>query len=185
VRIALCVYVAAGLVFAAAAAAVAQTFVVALAIIPLVAAGTLGIWLCYRMVIWMFEREARQSVDISDGGVREIHSGREYAFIPWEGIKEIEINGTLFAGTGLRIRGNFSEITISNADLTIEPSMGIGEMHRAFAQTGTVLGLLHQMKDRAPAADVKMNRLARRRLERRQAAAAAEPLSEKDSTPGS
>ena len=165
-RVALVIYASAGVLFAAGAAAVAQTMVVALAILPLVAAGCFGIWLSYRVLVWMFEREARQSVEISERGVREIHNDREYAFIPWDGVKEIEVNGTLFAGSGLRIKGNFSEITISNADLTINTPMGIREMHRAFAQNGPVLELLQTMKDRAPGATVKLNRLARRRLEK-------------------
>jgi hypothetical protein len=159
------VYLAVGAVMAILAVAFSRSIIAGAAALLMSAAVVGAIWLSYKAILWVFEREARQSVDFTDEGVREIHDGREYAFIPWDGVKEIELDGTFVAGAGIRVKGNFSEIAVSNADLVITGPMGIREMHRAFGQTKQLVDLLNQVRAIAPGAEVKLNRLARRRME--------------------
>jgi uncharacterized protein (DUF58 family) len=125
-----------------------------------------AMWLFYLTLLWIFARESRQSVEISPEGVREMHNGREHAFIPWEGVMEIELAATVVAGASLRVKGNFSEISISNVDLTITHPMGLREMHRAVGQTRRMRELLDELRAAAPHAALRMNKLARRRLSR-------------------
>jgi len=121
------------------------------------------IWLGYTTVLWVFKRESRQSITITPEGILELQDGRERSFIPWVGVSEIEVDATVLAGGTLRVRGNFSEIAISNMDLVIREEMSLREMHSAIGQLGPMRELLAELKSRAPQASLKMNRLARRR----------------------
>ncbi|HWP43744.1 MAG TPA: hypothetical protein VNO14_10945, partial [Blastocatellia bacterium] len=123
-----------------------------------------ALWAGYLAILWVFAREALQSVEIGDEGIRERRAGREFQFIPWAGVKEIEIAATIIAGASLRVKGNFSEISISNVDLMITGPMGIREMHRAFRQTSRLRELFEKIKLSAPKSRTTMTRLARRRL---------------------
>jgi hypothetical protein len=121
------------------------------------------IWIGYKAILWVFMRESRQSVDITDEGILELVDGRERSFIPWGGIIEIELDATVLAGGTLRVRTNFSEIAISNMDLVIKEDMTLGEMNAAIGQAGPMRELLAELKSRAPQAALKMNKLAKRR----------------------
>jgi hypothetical protein len=125
-----------------------------------------AMWLFYCSLLWIFARESKQTVEISQEGVREMRDGREDAFIPWEGVKEIELAATVVAGASLRVKGNFSEISISNVDLMITSPMSLMEMHRAVGQTRRMRELLDLLRSAAPDAALRMNKLARRRLSR-------------------
>ncbi|HEX5734622.1 MAG TPA: hypothetical protein VF131_17440 [Blastocatellia bacterium] len=122
------------------------------------------VWLVYAIVLWVFKREASQTVEITVEGIRETRNGREFVFLPWSGVKQIEIAATIVAGASLRVKGNFSEISISNVDLVITRRQRITEMHRALGETARMRRLLEKLKTAAPHAAVEMNRLARRRL---------------------
>jgi hypothetical protein len=134
------------------------------ALIGLVIAQIMTVWLVYAIVLWVFGREARQSVEITPEGIRETRNGREYVFLPWSGVKQIEIAATIVAGASLRVKGNFSEISISNVDLVITRRQRIPEMHRALGDTTRMQRLLEILKRAAPHAELEMNRLARRRM---------------------
>jgi hypothetical protein len=134
------------------------------ALIGLVIAQILTVWLVYAIVLWVFKREARQSVEITGEGIRETRNGREYVFLPWSGVKQIEIAATIVAGASLRVKGNFSEISISNVDLVITRRQHITEMHRALGDSTRMQRLLEMLKTAAPHAALEMNRLARRRM---------------------
>jgi hypothetical protein len=134
------------------------------ALIGLVIAQILTVWLIYAIVLWVFRREARQSVEITGEGIRETRNGREHVFLPWSGVKQIEIAATIVAGASLRVKGNFSEISISNVDLVITRRQRITEMHRALGETTRMQRLLEMLKTAAPHAALEMNRLARRRM---------------------
>ena len=121
------------------------------------------IWIGYRAILWMFRRESRQSIDMTEEGILELQDGRERSFVPWSGVTEIEVDATILAGGTLRVRGNFSEITISNMDLVIEEQMSLREMNAAIGQLGPMRQLLAELKSRAPQATLKMNKLAKRR----------------------
>ena len=123
-----------------------------------------AMWAVYITVLRVFAREARQTVEIGGEGVREIRDGREYAFIPWDGVKELELAATIVAGATLRVKGSFSEISISNVDLTLTGPMSLREMHRAVGQTSQMRELLDRVKGAAANAPLRMNKLARRRL---------------------
>jgi hypothetical protein len=122
------------------------------------------IWLGYRAILWVFRRESRQSIDITDEGILEIVDGRERSFVPWAGVTEIELDATVLAGGTLRVRGSFSEIAISNMDLVITEEMTLREMNAAIGQLGPMRQLLAELKSRAPQAALKMNKLAKRRF---------------------
>jgi hypothetical protein len=121
------------------------------------------IWIAYRAILWVFRRESRQSIDITDEGIFELLDGRERSFIPWGRVAEVELDATVLAGGTLRVRGNFSEIAISNMDLVIKEPMTLREMNAAMGQLGPMRQLLAELKARAPQATLKMNKLARRR----------------------
>jgi len=123
-----------------------------------------AMWAVYIAVLRVFAREARQTVEIGGEGVREIRDGREYAFIPWDGVKELELAATIVAGATLRVKGSFSEISISNVDLTLTGPMSLREMHMAVGQTSQMRELLDRVKGAAANAPLRMNKLARRRL---------------------
>jgi hypothetical protein len=134
------------------------------ALVGLVVAQILTVWVVYAIVLWVFRREARQTVEITGEGIRETRNGKEYVFLPWSGVKQIEIAATIVAGASLRVKGNFSEISISNVDLVITRRQRITEMHRALGDTSRMQKLLEALKKAAPHAALEMNSLARRRL---------------------
>lgn len=123
-----------------------------------------AIWVVYLGVLWFFAREARQSVDIGDEGIREMHNGRERAFIPWDGIKEIEVAATLPAGASLRVKSSFSEIAFSNVDLVVTEPISLREMHASLSKTDQLRRLLELLSEGAPQANVNLNTLAKRRM---------------------
>ena len=157
-------YLSIGALLALAAAYALSHFVIG-AIVFLIVIGVVStMWLLYLALLWVFRIEARQTVEITKEGVREMRDGREHAFIPWNGVKEIELAATIVAGASLRVKGSFSEIGISNVDLMITRPMSLVEMHKAAAQTTQIKGLLDDLKSAAPHAPLRMNKLARRRL---------------------
>lgn len=133
-------------------------------ILSLGVAPVVTLWFVYLLVLWIFKRESRNAVEIGADGIRDVRNSRERAFIPWAGVKEIELAATVVAGASLRVKGAFSEITISNIDLVVTRPMGIRAMHRALGKTKEIGGLFVALKAAAPDATLKMNRLARRRL---------------------
>ena len=126
----------------------------------------LMMWTVYAVMLWAFKREASSAVELSDVGIRETFKGQERRFIPWAGVREIELDADLMGGTSLRLKGNFSEIAISNIDLVITRPMSLLEMHRAFGKTGELRKLFVEMKAAAPHAALKMNNVARRKISR-------------------
>jgi hypothetical protein len=156
-------YAAAGLAVAISSARLLDSFLAAFVIFALMMGMLVAAWVVYLIVLWVFAREARQSVEIGPEGIREVHAGREKKFIPWEGVNEIEIAATLIAGASIRVKGRFSEIAISNVDLTITRPMTVSEMHVAMGQTKAIRELLKQIKAATPNAAVKTNHLAQRR----------------------
>jgi len=123
-------------------------------------------WLTYGLMLFAFKRDARTAVEVSPDGIRETASGRERQFIPWPGVREIELDADWLGGATLRARGNFSEIAISNVDLVVTRPMRLWEMHRALGHNGDIVSLFLRMKEAAPQAELKMNALARKRLNR-------------------
>ena len=149
----------------AAGAVYAFAHILAGVILFLVVGGfVVTLWVVYVAVLRVFAREARQTVEIGGEGVREMRDGREYAFIPGDGVKELELAATIVAGATLRVKGSFSEITISNVDLTLTGPMSLREMHRAVGQTSQMRELLDSIRGAAARAPLRMNKLARRRL---------------------
>ena len=166
VAIASLVYLIAGTVVAIIGANKLEKFLAGAVLLGLVVAQILTVWIVYAIVLWVFKRESLQSVEITSEGIRETRNGREHAFLPWSGVKQIEIDATIVAGASLRVKGNFSEISISNVDLVITRQQKIGDMHRALGETGNLQRLLEKLKTAAPHATIEMNRLARRRLKK-------------------
>jgi hypothetical protein len=123
-------------------------------------------WLTYLLMLVAFKRDAHTAVEVSREGIRETYKGRERQFIPWAGVREIELDADWLGGATLRARGNFSAIAISNVDLVITRPMNLWEMHRALARTGEIVDLFTKLKEAAPEAELKMNQLARKRLNR-------------------
>jgi hypothetical protein len=128
----------------------------------------LMMWLVYALMLWAFKREAGSRIELSDDGIREIYKERERMFIPWAGVREVELDADLIGGTSLRVKGNFSEIAISNVDLVITRPMSLFAMHRALGQTSEIRKLFAELKSAAPHAALKLNSLARRRMSRYQ-----------------
>ncbi|HEX8091733.1 MAG TPA: hypothetical protein VF762_22960, partial [Blastocatellia bacterium] len=139
--------------------ALAMILILSLGVAPIVT-----LWLVYLLILWVFKRESRNAIEISADGIRDMRDSRERAFIPWAGIKEIELAATVAAGASLRVKGAFSEITISNMDMVVTRPMSIREMHRAAGKTKEMGDLFAALKSAAPHAALKMNKLARRRL---------------------
>jgi hypothetical protein len=135
-------------------------------ILSLGVAPIVSLWLVYLLVLWVLKRESRNAVEISADGIRGVRDSRERAFIPWAGVKEIELAATVIAGASLRVKGAFSEITISNIDMVITHPTSIREMHRALGKTKELGNLFMKLKTTAPHAVFKMNKLARGRLSR-------------------
>jgi hypothetical protein len=116
----------------------------------------------YRVMMWVFSREARQSVEITAEGIRETRDGRERSFIPWAGVREIQIASTFPAGANVRIKSDFSEIAFSNVDLVVTPEMNLRQMHASLGETRPLGELLDSLRKRAPQAEVSRKGLARK-----------------------
>jgi hypothetical protein len=123
-------------------------------------------WLTYALMLTAFKRDANTAVEVGRDGVRETFKGRERQFIPWAGVREIELDADWLGGATLRAHGSFSEIAISNVDLVVTHPMRLWEMHRALGRTGEIVRLFILMKESAPQAELKMNHLARKKLDR-------------------
>jgi hypothetical protein len=123
-------------------------------------------WLVYTLMLVAFKRDANTAVEVSREGVRETYKGRERQFIPWAGVRKIELDADWLGGATLRARGNFSAIAISNVDLVITRPMRLWEMHRALGRTAEIVGLFITFKEAAPEAELKLNQLARKKLNR-------------------
>jgi hypothetical protein len=124
----------------------------------------LMMWLGYGAMLWAFKREASHSIELDEEGIKETRGGRDHRFIPWAGVREIEMDADLFGGMSLKAKGAFSEIAISNVDLEITHPMGITKMHRALSRPNEIAALFGKLKAAAPQAALRMNKLARRRL---------------------
>lgn len=126
----------------------------------------LMMWLGYAGMLWAFKREASCTIELSEEGIRETRAGREHRFIPWAGVREIEMAADLFGGMSLKAKGAFSEIAISNVDLEITHPMSITKMHRALGKANEISKLFANLRATAPQASLRMNSLARRRMSR-------------------
>lgn len=124
----------------------------------------LMMWLGYLGLLWAFKREASHTIELSGEGIRETRAGRDHRFIPWAGVREIELAADLFGGMSLRAKGAFSEIAISNVDLEITRPMSIAKMHRALSRANEMRKLFAKLKSAAPQAALRTNKLASRRL---------------------
>jgi hypothetical protein len=124
----------------------------------------LMMWSFYAFMLFAFKREADTAIEVSGEGIRETFRGRERKFIPWEGVREIELNADLFGGMSLKVKGAFSEIAISNVDLEITRPMRFAKMHRALGRAIEMRKLFAKLKSAAPQAALQTNKLARRRL---------------------
>jgi hypothetical protein len=124
----------------------------------------LMMWLSYAGMLWAFKREASHTIELSEEGIRETRAGREHRFIPWAGVREIELAADLFGGMSLKAIGAFSEIAISNVDLEITHPMSITKMHRALSRANEIGKLLRNLRANAPQASLRMNKLAQRRM---------------------
>jgi hypothetical protein len=124
----------------------------------------LMMWSFYAVMLWAFKREAETAIEVSDDGIRETCKGSERRFIPWDGVREIELNADLIGGMSLKVKGAFSEIAISNVDLEITRPMSFAKMHRAMSRASEMLKLSGKLKSAAPQAVLRTNKLARKRL---------------------
>lgn len=124
----------------------------------------LMMWLGYAGMLWAFKREAGHTIEIGDDGIRETRAGREHRFIPWAGVREIEMDADLFGGISVKAKGAFSEIAISNLDLEVTRPMNLARMHHALSRADEITKLFGKLKAAAPQASLRMNKLARRRL---------------------
>ena len=125
----------------------------------------LMMWSVYAAMLWAFKREAgTKAIEASAEGIRETYKGRERRFIPWEGVREIELNADLIGGMSLKVKGAFSEIAISNVDLEITRPMSFAKMHRALSRASEMRKLFGNLKSAAPQAVLRTNKLARKRL---------------------
>lgn len=124
----------------------------------------LMMWLGYAGMLWAFKREANHTIELSEEGIRETRAGREHRFIPWAGVREIEMAADLFGGMSLKAKGAFSEIAISNVDLEITHPMSITKMHRALTRAQEISKLFGKLRATAPQAALRMNSLARKRM---------------------
>ena len=124
----------------------------------------LMMWVGYAGMLWAFKREASHTIELSEEGIKETRAGREHRFIPWAGVREIEIAADLFGGMSLKAKGAFSEIAISNVDLEITHPMSITKMHRALSRAHEISKLFGRLRATAPQAALRMNKLARKRI---------------------
>jgi hypothetical protein len=124
----------------------------------------LMMWVSYGAVLLAFKREANCTIELSEDGIRESRLGRERRFIPWAGVREIEMSADLLGGMSLKAKGAFSEISISNVDLEITRPMSITRMHRALTRANQMRTLFGKLRAAAPQAALRMNKLARRKM---------------------
>lgn len=124
----------------------------------------LMMWLGYVGMLLAFKRESSHTIEVSEEGIRETRAGREHRFIPWAGVREIELVADLFGGLSLKAKGAFSEIAISNVDLAVTHPMSITKMHRALSKANEMRKLFERLRSAAPQAALRSNRLAKRRL---------------------
>jgi hypothetical protein len=124
----------------------------------------LMMWLGYAGMLWAFKREANYAIEIGEDGIRETRAGREHRFIPWAGVRELEMDADLFGGISLKAKGAFSEISISNLDLEVTRPMNLAKMHRALSRADEIKKLFDTLKAASPQAAVRMNKLAKRRM---------------------
>lgn len=124
----------------------------------------LMMWLGYAGMLWAFKREASHTIELGEEGIRETRAGREHRFIPWAGVREIELAADLFGGMSLKVKGAFSQIAISNVDLEITHPMSITKMHRALSRANEIVRLFRELRRNAPQASLRMNKLAERRM---------------------
>jgi hypothetical protein len=124
----------------------------------------LMMWLGYAGMLWAFKREASSAIELDDEGIRETRKGRDHRFIPWAGVREIEVTADLFGGMSLKVKGAFSEIAISNLDLEVTRPMNLAKMHRALSKADEIKKLFGNLKLAAPQATLNMNKLARKRM---------------------
>lgn len=141
-----------------------QNFERALLLAALASLPVFMLWVTYGLILLAFRREGRYAIEICSEGIKETREGREHQFIPWAGVNEIELDATVIAGATLRLRGKFSEIVIPNVDIVITGPMGIRRMHREMGQLNYMRTLFTDVTAAAPAAVVKMNRYAERRM---------------------
>jgi hypothetical protein len=160
------IYIALGAALAISAAIILDALILSIVIFFCSLAAVATMWILYTGILWFFKRESFQAVEISDEGIREMRSGRERAFIPWAGVRAIEMDATIVAGGTLRVKGDFSEIVISNVDLAIKQPMSIKDMHASLGQIRPMLDILRVLRKSAPQAQLQMNHLARRRLKK-------------------
>jgi hypothetical protein len=157
------VYAVAGAVLAYVGMSLFDSWLAGLVALGVVILTIATLWAGYLAILWVFAREARQTVEVGGEGIRESREGREYKFIPWAGVKEVEIAETIVAGASLRVKGSFSQISISNVDVVITGPLGIREMHRALRHNHHIRAIFIEIRRAAPDARIVMNRLARRR----------------------
>lgn len=124
----------------------------------------LMMWSVYAAMLWAFKREADTAIEVSDDGIRETRKGRERLFIPWGGVREIELNADLIGGMSLKVKGAFSQIAISNVDLEITRPVSFAKMHQALTRASEMRKLFGKLKSAAPQAALRTNKLARKRL---------------------
>jgi hypothetical protein len=124
----------------------------------------LMMWLGYAGMLLAFKREASYAIELGDDGIRETRAGREHRFIPWAGVREIEMDADFFGGMSLKAKSAFSEIAISNLDLEVTRPMNLAKMHRALSSADEIRHLLGKLKAAAPQATLSMNKLARKKL---------------------
>lgn len=124
----------------------------------------LMMWVGYAAMLLAFKRESSHTIELSEEGIRETRAGREYRFIPWAGVREIEMDADLFGGMSLKAKGAFSEIAISNVDLEITQPMSITRMHQALSRAQQISKLFNKLRSTAPQAALRMNKLARKRM---------------------
>jgi len=158
------VYAAVGIALGIISELTIDSVLAGILIVTLGVAPIITMWIVYLLILWVFKLESRTAIEISPEGIREMRNSRERAFIPWAGVGEIELVATVIAGASLRVKGTFSEITISNIDLVITEPLSIREMHRALGKTRGIWNLFAELKAAAPHASVRMNELAERRM---------------------
>lgn len=61
-------------------------------------------WLTYALMLIAFKRDANTAVEVSGEGVRETFKDRERQFIPWAGVREIELDADWLGGATSTLR---------------------------------------------------------------------------------
>jgi hypothetical protein len=141
-----------------------------LAAIPilLISIGVLTvIVILYFILLWFFRLDSVKTIGFTNDGVRETVNEREITFIPWAGIKEVEVTAAVLAGASLRIRASFSEIAFDNDDITIkESNMHLRKIHSAMRDLTEIKSLINLIREKAPTATISMSRLASKRFDK-------------------